>query len=1792
MAGQLKPRRHKDHQGAGSSGAKVSAFESFVPSWLTLSAHKPGDRFRKPPRRGIVLLIVISLLALFVLIGVTFVLVSSHYVTSARVTERIDQVGDYPDREFDILIGQLLSDTAARSALRSHSLLGDLYGLDGLQGTVSGAPASQWGGQAYSFTYTVTSGTASDVVDYYTGRVITFFTGGRYYSTRVLQFDPTTTTLHVETIRSQNATVVVPNSGDSFLINGAPFNGAGAGYDDQTFNLDLVYGDSRTFAPPNVDYVALLPHLNGYDPAFGSTYRSTGTAPDSYNAIGKGGLDESYDAVDFQNMFLAMVPPDIAEKIANGTAGTNDRIIPSFHRPELVNFWIAYIRNTLLSSLAGNPTRQYEIIALPYGNNRRRENGGGDDPTEVTPDVLDRIYNLTRCSIFRPMPWDHENFTGGNPLLAGSNWQAICNNLISGNFWDIDNDNDGVPDSIWVDPGLPIVTSKDGKRYKRLVAILVKDLDGKIQLNAHGNSSTASDPNQRAETVTPGALGLAAAGSYLPRGIGFGPADVSFLNLLSGDTAAYQSVLQGRYASNFANDSGGTAVPGQPNVRDSFSIVKHHGVPNNYTALGGWYASHPDVWGRGAIVLDHGGHPTTAFMGQNNEMLDNPYEMTLSGGYDNADSPYSIVELEKLLRYHDIDAQLLPCRLCNGAAGTYFAGQQGVITGIHTNRERMSGMGSHLPVAGAPTPTIARASVGIQKTIIDLYRQRLLAGGVTNANLNSEIYKIVPWEFRKGQLLDINRWVGDGFDSNGDNVPDDPAEAFVGENAWVVGSPAGFAGAAAQHTNGLDVNADGTVDGTDRYWARSLHARHLFCLASLFLNPGFAPPCPQETTLSPADHRQLLIRRLAQWSVNAVDFRDSDAIMTAFEYDANPWDGWQVDGNPGTDGTAGNPEILNGTNYVFTNPNDRGLVWGTESPDLLITETLAFHDRRVKDTDKAGPMDRKRRPGMGMGMGMGVDEDLDQFRVPQGSLFIELYSPKNTAARNPRLPRELYDANGRLELARMAPGTMTSPARPVWRLALSKITEGDGANSPRQPFNMGAFPESASFEPGEVSLLPPGAGRPSGALPIERYVWFAPPGGGVPEAAQIFYANSNPVLEPGQYAMVAPRLTTYLGSCDPDQTGASPGSLWGGNSEQRIQINAGNIVLYDTAGAPTATTPGPNTRPAVPIIAQMPNVTPTGLVGGTPTPWGSQWTVGLNITEPLPSQNYYPEPTAPVMAAGADRSFYDDPEVPLNDGTGFKDKPVEASDETDAVGRPIHEYDMQPTGTYVNAASVFLQRLANPNLPYNPLPPDPLYDSSMPINPYISVDWATIDATVFTGEEDTRGNMGMGMGGAIDPDDQPGDRPGNPPDQGEPLGTRQRGYPQPSAGVADANWWNPNTEAADVLQAAAAPEPYFRWDYSSTDHTLPYLNDTVSTPQAGPYIGEPNLTTGMTPQTVPWLTWNNRPYASPFELLVVPSSSPSRLCSELTPGPLTAFLCNDAFASTDPMALRSPFGQLLNFFHTDNNPTDSPQLHRLLDFLEVPSPYSGTEQWYNPGQFGTAGLYRPPFNKMSRFRDPGRININTIFFDDPTWIAAISQFPGMNTGAFADKVWRSRRGFGGSDTSLVDSSGNPVPTLFGNPFRSADASDLMPNIGTPNMRRDLAVEATFLRPDPDVAGQPLFDQASNQSYNSTVRNPYFRYQALQKLGNTFTTHSNVFAVWMTVGYFEVEEVPNWAPVTGNDQKSAWPDGYRLGQEVGLDSGEVQRHRAFFIIDRSVPVGYMPGEKLNSDQCILLKRFIE
>src|SRR5437762_1835703 len=89
-----------------------------------------NPRRRPRSRRGIVLLLVVSLLALFVLLGATFTLVALHALNASKLELKTQQNGDDPTSEMELVMGQILCDTQARTVLQFHSLLRDLYGYD------------------------------------------------------------------------------------------------------------------------------------------------------------------------------------------------------------------------------------------------------------------------------------------------------------------------------------------------------------------------------------------------------------------------------------------------------------------------------------------------------------------------------------------------------------------------------------------------------------------------------------------------------------------------------------------------------------------------------------------------------------------------------------------------------------------------------------------------------------------------------------------------------------------------------------------------------------------------------------------------------------------------------------------------------------------------------------------------------------------------------------------------------------------------------------------------------------------------------------------------------------------------------------------------------------------------------------------------------------------------------------------------------------------------------------------------------------------------------------------------------------------------------------------------------------------------------------------------------------------------------------------------------------------------------------------------------------------------------
>ncbi len=394
---------------------------------------------------------------------------------------------------------------------------------------------------------------------------------------------------------------------------------------------------------------------------------------------------------------------------------------------------------------------------------------------------------------------------------------------------------------------------------------------------------------------------------------------------------------------------------------------------------------------------------------------------------------------------------------------------------------------------------------------------------------------------------------------------------------------------------------------------------------------------------------------------------------------------------------------------------------------------------------------------------------------------------------------------------------------------------------------------------------------------------------------------------------------------------------------------------------------------------------------------------------------------------------------------------------------------------------------------------------------------------------------------------------------------------------------------------------------------------------------------------------------------MVPASHPGCLLHEFTLFSTPDTTANMYTADANSKSQRMPFGNYLNFFGSAKGTTEA-NLSLIFEYLRVPSPFVGTDTILDPQTFawnggtpgepsstpagvepaGTAGLH-PPFNMISNYRDPGKININTIAGSvDATgkassniWNALIGGDPSVSGNAapgstFTDVVV-SRQGYAGSAYSL-----NPAnPSIFSNPFRSAagydmtplssltpkrptnvtifrtgmDASghsttDTVPGSGVPSDAGSAADNPFNVLPlmsnKPALTPQTQFPSKDTlPPYNDATRNPYFMYQGLGHLTNKITTRSNVFAVWITVGYFEVTPWYGTNTTTGAVNTAgaqvfdtAHPDGYQLGQELKADTGEIERHRSFYIIDRSIPVGFERGLDLNDDKTVILKRFIE
>ena len=100
-------------------------------------SRRSRDVSARSSRRGVLLLVVLSMLVLFMLVGTAFLMSSNQSRHQMKEAAKQDRLGNYATKLLERAMFQIVRDTDNQaSVIRYHSLLRDMYGTDGLQGVI------------------------------------------------------------------------------------------------------------------------------------------------------------------------------------------------------------------------------------------------------------------------------------------------------------------------------------------------------------------------------------------------------------------------------------------------------------------------------------------------------------------------------------------------------------------------------------------------------------------------------------------------------------------------------------------------------------------------------------------------------------------------------------------------------------------------------------------------------------------------------------------------------------------------------------------------------------------------------------------------------------------------------------------------------------------------------------------------------------------------------------------------------------------------------------------------------------------------------------------------------------------------------------------------------------------------------------------------------------------------------------------------------------------------------------------------------------------------------------------------------------------------------------------------------------------------------------------------------------------------------------------------------------------------------------------------------------------------
>jgi hypothetical protein len=1585
-------------------------------------------------RRAVILMVVLSLLTLFAIVGITFVLYADAEAAAARVSREAEtaQRADIPPEEaLAFFLSQLIYDvndtTGLASGLRGHSLARTMYG--------------------YNYP-------SIPNVNPFNG------VGRLHFQNTLGMLDP----------RSQQQTSVTVD--DYQMVNYTWFSGDGFGLRDP---------------------------------------ERYGTRANSSAALGTYvGGNASYTYPDLNSFFLAAMKAD-------GTV-----LSPSFHRKWLFN-----------------PSNNFNDMT-----NANWTNAMGK---YLTP---------------RPRPAEHPNF----PIPDDATGDV--KNLVGA---------PGGNDSIWMDLGAPVMTAPDGTLYKMLFAPLIIDLDGRINLNTAGNIQAYNAAMNAAISASGSAAGWQTASGAHVSNQGWGPWEVNLSKVLWGDQGAWplpsqqttqpglptppewmnlltgmsnvlpqqtpvntqpvvQSGLQapsplptnlsawivpaasGRYLQNSAPTLPPPASPNPAPTWTPSSITAylngnnpspngtypHFYAPVDFNGLNeaaatsassvpslptastnpqNWYPLFASGYSNGGTA-ENQYHPllynpfqtsanttaaTRAFRESDMEPLLRPN--LFNNGPVDANASALTSDLLRLCPTNFINSSSSSIRFRNlvttlsmdlgvpGVSPYWWNGMSsGYLTANSTN-PLLAPLATTIPTQGtqvgfpaltsiyavsnnpnypgaptgfgSPPPSEFSSEFTPSWQAANASTMTYFPGSNTGGPLCPPYLLNPTWTWNSGQWnLSNPTWIATAYTTPGARIRlNRPLPPYPHQGLCVIPAYTSQPTNNTQAPYGVAYNL-ATQQVANQYqaalFARQALANDIYqrLLAVAGLQPPANAATPTSTELAPR-------RWLAQLAVNIVDYIDEDDINTPFNFyttadglSASSTATTNVGSKQGGDDNSYNPSLpTTGANPVYW-------VFGTELPKVVLNEVLAeAHDSTINPAPAGGA-------------------NPDQVLV-----WAELLNTMPSTA-----------------------GTGNTQPQDGYRVPLYVTNPSGGGYSPYR----------ITIAQTLMNNLPPGVTPPTSGNP--NYL----PDASANVLGKAYFGNA-------YQSTPLPQSTT-----DTDFSGTIPLS-------QTLGGTAANQTAF--------TVPGTGNKINAGVDNPLQPSGPYFLVG--PTAPGA------------PYQNPFASPGLPNN-------------VPVCLSPNMAYTPTMTS--WPAVAAGTNPNDERTTGL-----TVMLRRLANPYLPFNSHPsiPDPSNANNVIPNPVYNP-YMTVDSIQ------------------------------NVPIQSNttpPTGANycSRGKTQPYAALTQV------TVAGKVPQAPSGSVTLAGSPVNNqTANAAPPPTGAALTPGTSVYstFGHANYPLPSRSKHYDWLVHLDRPPISPIELLHVSAWPPYMLTQRFILGDDTT--ATNLFGHYAPWFDAPPTGASMVcpwwFDSTLTAGSQSHRLYRLFEFLEC-----------GDRAYGVNGLGRIP----------GKVNINTVW--DPEILQAlIDANPSMN--GITASTWPSSTTPNTADVAVQVFSNlilSRSPNASYNPATGAYSGSVGPvNIGSNNapFTNTTGDDHPFLPLSAGLISAPsTFNQYAQypnginlltdtifrtnnttgstsafpttggnnwllfQNYGDTTStHPYLQTQLLTKLYNNITTRSNTFAVFLTVGFFQV--IPGGA--VGH------PSIPQLGPEIGRSEGRQVRHRMFAILDRT------------------------